>query len=676
MRRKPEPQATPRTAPSAAGLPWGARQWLLAGAIIATLFVAYHPVWHAGFIWDDNGHVTRADLRPLHGLWRIWFEPGATQQYYPLLHSAFWLEYRLWGDSAACYHLLNIALHGAAAVLLFAVLRRLSLPGALLAAWAFALHPVCAESVAWISEEKNTLSAVFYFSAALAYLGFDSRREKGAYILATVLFAMALATKTVTATLPAALLVVLWWKRGRLSLRRDVAPLIPWFLLAGASGLVTAWVEGKFIGATGTAFVLGPLDRVAVAGRAIWFYLGKDLWPASLSFMYPHWDISSGGPAKFLYPILASGALAVLVALRGKSRGPLAAGLLFIGTLFPALGFINVYPFIYSYVADHFQYLALAGLMAAVAAALARGAARLPPETSRATLTFAVAIIGILGGMTTAQSRAYVDSETLWTATLARNPACWMAYQNLGGALLSKGRTADAIANFRKAIAINPMDHEALNELGVAQLQAGQLDDAEATLRQALEFAPYSSETHLNLGVVLLQNAKPDEAILHLRGVLEVDPSNARAMKTLAGALFQAGHVADAEAQFQAAIARDPDDAQAHSDYGAVLASDGRQDEAVAEYRRALDLNPRLVVALKNLGSALLRSRRPDEAAGFFRKAVEVDPDSAALHNDLGIALANSGHIGEAAAEFQRALQADPSYEQARRNLAAIQHRG
>jgi Flp pilus assembly protein TadD len=646
--------------------------WLALCAVAAAVFIAYHPAWGAGFVWDDNGHVTRPDLRSLHGLWRIWFEPGATQQYYPLLHSAFWAEHRLWGDSPEDYHLANIALHVLASMLLYAVLRRLSVPGALLGALAFALHPVCVESVAWISEQKNTLSAVFYFASALVYLRFEARRHGAAYALATVLFIMAMATKSVTATLPAALLVVTWWRRRRISAKNDLLPLVPWFALAAAAGAVTAWVEGKYIGAAGASFSLGFPDRVAVAGRALWFYLGKDFWPVDLSFIYPHWDMASEGSSKFLYPAAFALFLGVLFAVRSRARGPLATGLLFAGTLFPALGFINVYPFIYSYVADHFQYLALAILSSAVAATLATAAHCLPRQGRMVYGIVAAAVLAVMGSATFAQSEAYASAQKLWTTTLETNPACWMAYQNLGGILLGEGKAAAAIADFQKAAELQPASHEALNELGVAQMQAGQLDAAEATLRRALLLAPNSTETHLNLGVVLLQAGKADEAAMHLKGVLEVDPSNTKAMKNLAGALFQEGHPQDAEGLYAKALQADPDDAQAHSDYGAVLATDGKFGDAIDEYEHALALDPRLVVALRNLGAALLRGRRFDEAADAFRKATVLQPDSAPLFNDLGIALANAGHVDEAERQFRKALEIDPSYAQARRNLSAV----
>src|SRR6185312_4681777 len=185
--------------------------WAWPALILAASLASYAPAWRGAFVWDDDGHVTKPELRSLHGLARIWTEPAATQQYYPILHSAFWIEHRLWGDAPPGYHLLNILLHAAAAWLFVLVLRRLAVPGALLAGFIFALHPVCVESVAWVSEQKNTLSAVFYLAAAHVYLRGEGSRRAGSYAAATALFVLAVLSKTVAATLPAALLVIAWW---------------------------------------------------------------------------------------------------------------------------------------------------------------------------------------------------------------------------------------------------------------------------------------------------------------------------------------------------------------------------------------------------------------------------------------------------------------------------------
>src|ERR1700677_5184862 len=240
------------------GIDWSAILPYL--ALIAATILAYLPAIGGGVLWDDDAHITKPARESLHGLWRIWFSLGATQQYYPLLHSAFWLEHRFWGDAVLGYHLVNLAQHALAACLVVLIVRRLALPGAWLAGLVFALHPVSVESVAWISEQKGTLSAVFYLASALVYLRFDQTRRRSSYFWALGLFVLAFLSKTVTATLPLALLVIFWWQRGRLGWRRDIRPLLPWIVLGAAAGILTAWVERTFIGAQGPAYALSALQ--------------------------------------------------------------------------------------------------------------------------------------------------------------------------------------------------------------------------------------------------------------------------------------------------------------------------------------------------------------------------------------------------------------------------------
>ena len=217
---------------------------------------------------------------------------------------------------------------------------------------------MCVESVAWISEQKNTLSTMFYLLAAIAYLNFDERRQWRSYAISSALFVMALLSKSMTATLPAALLVVFWWRRGQLSWRRDALPLIPWFSLGATVGLFTGWVERTVLGAEGAEFVFSPVDRILIAGRATWFYLVKLLWPSDLMFVYPRWRVEASVWWQFLFPLGVVALTVLLWKVRAWSRGPLACWLLFVIALFPILGFMNVYAFQYSFVADHWQYLA------------------------------------------------------------------------------------------------------------------------------------------------------------------------------------------------------------------------------------------------------------------------------------------------------------------------------
>jgi len=646
--------------------------------LCATL-VAHLPALRGGLLWDDNMHVTRADLRSLHGLWRIWSDLGALQQYYPLLHSAFWLEHRIWGDATLYYHLTNVALHAASACLVVMIVRRLRLPGAWLAGFVFALHPVCVEAVAWISEQKSTLSGVFYLAAALAYLRFDrgapGARRRSQYFIALGLFVLALLSKTVTATLPAALLVVLWWQRGRLNWRRDVLPLVPWLALGASAGLFTVWVERTLIGAKGVDFDLSLIQRVLLAGRVIWFYAGKLAWPANLIFTYPHWTIDPGVWWQYLF---VTGVLAVVVGLglvARRHRGPLAAFLIFAGTLFPVLGFLNVYPFRYSYVADHFQYLASLGIIVPVASGLTVAVRKISPRKA-GRIVLPALLPMILGLLTWRQSAMYRDTETLYRETLARNPASWMAHNNLGEALSRiPGRLPDAIAEYEEALRIRPDDAEAHNNLGNVLSQIpGRLPDSIAHFQAALRIDADYAEAHNNLGNTLskIPGRLPD-AIAEYEAALRIRPDYAAAHNNLGTVLSQVpGRLPDAIAHFQAAFRIEADYAEAHYNLGLVLAdSAGRLQDAITEYEAALRINPDLADAHDNLGKALsqLPGRLPD-AVAQYEAALRIDPHLAEAHYNLGNALSElPGRLQDAIAHYEMALRIDPDLAEAHTNL-------
>ena len=464
------------------------RDWLLGFFLVALTILAYQPVWHAGLIWDDDGHITPPKLRSLNGLVRIWTQPGAAQQYYPLVHTIFWVEHRLWGDATAGYHWQNILLHSFAALLLVKILSRLKIPGAWLAAALFALHPVEVESVAWISELKNTLSAVFYLSAALAYLGFDRNRNRGNYAAALGLFLLGLMSKTVIATLPGALLVIFWWQRGKLSWRRDVVPLVPFFVAGIGSGLFTAWMERKFIGAEGSEFDFTIIERCLIAGRAIWFYLGKLLWPVDLAFFYPRWNISQTVWWQYLFPGAALLLLGVMVWRRW--RGPLAALLFFVGTLFPALGFFNVYPFRFSFVADHFQYLASIGPLTLLAAGITLSPNLLHKGKPSFQPLLCATMLLLLGILTWRQCGMYANAETLWRTSLRWNPDAWLAQYNLGTLLGTNGKLDEAVEHLREAVRLNPRYASAYSNLGKAYGSRHQMDDAIASEKEAMRLEP------------------------------------------------------------------------------------------------------------------------------------------------------------------------------------------
>jgi protein O-mannosyl-transferase len=604
--------------------------------LIAAVAIAYFPAWNGKPIWDDNAHMTSPALQSVDGLIRIWTEPGATQQYYPLAHSVFWIEHALWGDTVLPYHLVNILLHALSAFVIYRILRWLEVPGSWLAAALFGLHPVQVESVAWISELKNTLSGLFFFSAAFVYLKFDQERTRGLYLIALLLFVAGLLCKTVIAPLPAALLVVFWWKHRNISWKQHVAPLLPFFVVGMGAGLFTAWVERNFVGAQGAVFQLSILQRCLIAGRDFWFYLFKLIWPQSLIFIYPRWQIDAGVWWQYLFPIAVLIVFAVLWKMRARGRGPLAAMLIFAGLLFPALGFINVYPFIYSFVADHFQYLACIGPLTLAAAGISLGLDTLEVNQKFFRRTIYAALLIALGFLTWQQSRQYIDIETIWRTTIARNPGAWMAYSNLGSFLIARGNTNEAIADFRKALELWPDQSKDHNNLGKAFAQQGRMAEAMTEFQTASRISPNDPDAESNLGAALLEQGKSEEAISHLRQAVEKFPRHAQARINLGNALLQTGNA----------------------------------DGAIAEYEKTLDLPFDHAESEYSIASALRQKGDLESAIIHYRKAVELRPDYANAHNNLGNALRQQGQIKDAVREYEAALKSDSGFVLAQNNLA------
>lgn len=578
--------------------------------LLAMTAVAYGPALSGQFIWDDDYYVqNNHTLRSAEGLREIWFHVGATPQYYPLVHTSFWIEYRLWGLNPAGYHAVNVLLHAVGAILLWRLLAVLEVPGAWAAAAIFALHPVHVESVAWITERKNVLSGVFYFGAFLAYLRFarvaphSANPSPHCFILAWFLFLGALLSKTVTATLPAALLLVIWWKRGRW-LWKDALSLLPFLPLALAMGLLTASMEKRVVGAVGAEWGLSFLDRCLIAGRALCFYAGKLIFPFRLAFTYPRWQIDSARWQQYL-PLLAALLLPIAAWLNRHRLGkaPLVACLFFGGTLFPALGFFDVYPMRYSFVADHFQYLASVGLIALCVGGAHQLLERFGPAAHRIRTIAATLVLIILGLLTRQQTRVYADLETLWNDTLQKNPDAWMAHNNLGNLLREKGETGQAIEHiekamqhFRESVRLNPRDPYAYNNLAGLLIGMGRIDEAIEQCNLALRLEPNYSDAHRNLALALAAAGRMREAIVHSRESLRLRPDNTDVLNNLAWFLVTSPDPAIREEQEGLRLAERA--AQlTHSSSPAVLdtlaaayAATGQYDRAAATARRAVQL--------------------------------------------------------------------------------------
>ncbi|MGD1083254.1 MAG: tetratricopeptide repeat protein [Verrucomicrobiota bacterium] len=659
-----------------AGHPFAWRkEWLLGLLLLAATVLAYQRVWRAGYIWDDDSYVTdNWTLHNLNGLKHIWFDREATPQYYPLVHTTFWLEYHVWKLNPVGYHVVNVLLHALGCVLLWRALKRLELPGAWLAAALFALHPVTVESVAWITERKNVLSLVFFCAAAWAWLRYvgesgSKSRRRGWWWAALVLFVCALLSKTVACALPAVLLLGCWWKKNRLE-RGDILPLVPFFLVGLGLGLQTAWLEKHHVGASGAAWSLSLAERVLIAGRALWFYAGKLVWPVNLTFDYPRWRLDAAVWWQWLFP---AGALAMVAALwfarKRTGRGPLAAVLCFAVTLFPALGFIDVYPFRYSFVADHFQYLACIGPLALAGAGIERGLGRIPGQGALARAIVCAALLAALGALTWRQCGMYSDPKTLWRATLARNPGSILARNNLGIALVAEGKTEEAMEEYRKALETNPEDNDVRGNLAAALFQRGDVDEAIGQYRKAVEISPGSAQARNNLGGALVAKGDIEEGIAQIRIALVNNPLYAAAHNNLGTAMAKRGNLEEAIAQYRRALEINPAQADALYNLGAAYFKKGDVEEAIAQYRKALEISPGSAQALNNLGHALLLKGDVEGAMACFKKAAGLKPDLVEAWFSLGEVYLQKGDWDQAIACDRQAMKINPRYEDTCANL-------
>jgi tetratricopeptide (TPR) repeat protein len=578
---------------------WSKRDWFFCLVLAVVTMLAYHPAWHGGVLWDDEAHIGGPELRTLDGLRRIWFVPRTTQQYYPLLHTSYWLQQKLWGDSITGYHIVNLLLHIGCVVLVLRIVRFLRIPGAELAATIFALHPVNVETVAWIAERKNTLSGVFALAATLWYLRFDENRSRRSYALALGLFLLGLVSKTAIVTLPLALLVIFWWKRGAISWRHDVVPLIPFFFFSAAAGLMTRWVEYGNIGYRARMLDLSLLDRCLIAGRAFWFYLWKLLWPSNLMFVYPRWEISAAVPWQYIFPLAVLVLLGILWSLRRWSRTPLAGVLVYMVLLLPSLGFANIYFFLYSFVADHWQYLACLGIITPCASGIVLLATRLKSGYAWLDPGVTLVIGGVLFLLTWQQSRMYNNAETLYRTTIAHNPGCWLAYDHLVDILYQANRIPEAMNLFKDELRIKPA--VAHYSLGNALLRKGRTSEAIDQFTEALRINPDYAEAHNNLGYALLVTGRTSAAIEQCKEALRIDPTYAHAHNNLGNALAQTGRASEAIDHYKQTLRMNPNSADAHSDLGAALALMGRISEAIEELKAAVRINPNNIDARNNL---------------------------------------------------------------------------
>ncbi len=576
---------------------------LATGALFIALLTvaAYFPVQRGDFSWDDDTLVTdNRTIKAGDGLRRFWCTTEAAD-YYPLTQSLWWLEWRMWDNNPTGYHVINVLLHAVNAMLLWMVLRHLKIPGAWVAAAVFAIHPVNVATVAWISEQKNTFSMLFYASAIFLYLKFDEKGRWRWYGFSVAAFLLALFSKGAVVMLPVVLLGCVWWTRGRLQ-RKDILRSIPFFALSLIFGLVTIWFQYNRAVRAPVFRNVGFLYRLAVAGWVPWFYLYKAILPFNLTVIYPKWTIDASNWISYVPGLVLVGCLMLFWRKRRTWGRPLLLGIgYFVVTLFPVLGFFDQGFYVYSLVADHWQYYSIIGVIALVVAAAAAICRRMGERGRFAGVVGSTIVLMVLGTATWGRARLYADNEALWHDNVLKNPNAWLAYNSLANAQLQDGRTDEAIGHYEQALQLKPDYAKAHDNLGMALAQSGRTKEAIAHLEQAVRIDPDLADAHDNLGNVLLQAGRTQEAIGQYEQALRLRPDWFIACNNLGNALSRAGRLDEAILQYERALRINPDYAEGHNNLGVVLVRSGKTLEATAQFEQALRIKPDYIDAQKNL---------------------------------------------------------------------------
>ena len=654
-----------------AGWPFMRREVLFPLALAALVVASYFPAFFAALVWDDATFTEARPVREWSGLWRIWFSPSHLESeghYWPITYTTFWLEHKLWGFAPAGYHAVNLALHFANTLLLLTLLRQLAVPGAFFAAALFAVHPAHVEAVVWVIARKDLLATLFFLSACHVWIRFVApasgelgRARIKPWLLAFALYVAGLLSKTVAVTLPAALLIWHWWKRDRVT-SRDVLRLLPFF----AAGLAFAVADTAYYSSREIlSFDYSLAERILLAAQALGFYLAKLVWPTDLIVIYPHWEVSvTNGLAWLCAAGIAAGSGALWFLRRRIGKGPLAAVLFFVVVLAPVLGLIDYGYMKFSFVADRYQYLASAGILALFAAWAALGMARLPTAPRRALPIVAVALVVILGTLTWRQAGLYRDAVTLFSHITERNPQARSGWHNLATALLAAQRHEEALDAARRAIATQPDITAVYAVAGSALIKLDRPEEAEEILREGLRRQPGERNTLLNLGEALRHQNRHVEALPNYQAAIEKDPNLVNAYIGLGSSLNALERHEEAREWLMRGLSMRPTAASAsriHTLLGESLAELGRHEEADHYLRHALRLVPEEPGALASLANMRLSQNRFEEALGPLTELLALEPDNPSVHLGVARALSGLAHHGEARTRLERALDLDPT---------------
>jgi protein O-mannosyl-transferase len=638
----------------------------------ATWLVFGQTVHHDFVNFDDGAYiyqnpiveqgVTAGGLR-----WALTY--GEIGHWHPLTWFSHMVDCQFYGLNAGGHHLTNVLLHTATVILLFLVLRQMTgfLWRSAFVAAVFAIHPLRAESVAWIAERKDVLSGLFFVLTIAAYVRYVRRPPSLIrYGVVVALFALGLLSKNMLVTTPFVLLLLDYWPLNRLSdtrtFYRRVAEKIPLLVLSVLSCVVTALVPEKMAAGDRLSFAL----RMENAVTSYVIYLWQMIHPVGLACLYPN-------PATHLPLWQTLGSLGLLLAISvtayalRKTYPDLAVGWLwYLGMMIPVIGIVQISYYAH---ADRYTYLPQIGLYVALTWLVADWCADWRHRQLLLGACSAV-ILAALIICARAQTSYWRDSESLWTHTLACTTDNLIAHNNLGEALVEKGSLDDAIAQFRIALQIKPDYATAHYNFGNALVQKRDMNGAILEYQSALQSKPDYVEAHNNLANVFIQTGKVGEAISQFRDALKIEPDRAAAHYNLANALFQSGNVDEAISQFQKTLQIEPGHAGARNNLGLALLQKGNVNEAISKFQKALDIGPKRAEAHYNLGYALLEKGSVDESISEFQKALRIKPDYAEAHYSLATALIQKGKVDEAIVHYQQALRIRPDYPEAENDLA------
>ena len=624
--------------------------------VLITILV-YLPCLRGPFVWDDRIWTIDAEwlMSGQYGLWQIWTNPTVLQQYFPVTATSFWLDYHLWRFNSLPYHIENVLLHALSCVLFWRCLLKLQVPSAWFAAALLAMHPVMVESVAWITERKNVLSMPLFLSAILAYGSYmnwwmnDVKQSKRKYLIALILFVLALLAKVTTFVFPPTLLLIAWWKRGRIDLHRDIRPALPFFCVAIAIGMLVEWLERNHVGARGKDFEIAFADQIVLSGQVFWFYLGKLIWPQSLCCIYNRWTVDSGEWSQWIAIVGVLVVTGLVFRLRERiGRGTITAILFYAGGLAPVLGFLGVYGMRFSWVADRWAYLPSLAFFAVIATSLSR------VKNNRLRYVLMLFILLSIGTLTWKQAANYQSLDRFWQSAIAGNSSPWKAENDYGAALLEEARIEEAIVHFGKAINIEPNEPDSHVNLGNAYLRSGQRETAMKVWENALERWPEIAIIHYNMSRALMELGRVDEAISRLKHAIELAPRMSVAHLALADILVLQGQLDDAETHYNKTLEIRPEHPGANFGMGNLMFRRGDPGKALGFYQRTLDRMPDQTQAMANCAWIMSTSNRPELRNGA--RAVELSEKCVALTNESDPAMLSS--LASSYAEMERYTEA------------------